>query len=125
MEQGDQDRARRHARKLERRAARARRSKWLGRVLFSMTGMGLLLLLRLNPGAIETIIAHLHDVPPRSQIATLQTPETVHVRSMPADVVPVRRGGTLPGNGPRAPERQVHSQADDVGQTLRSLSPGG
>ena len=125
MDMAQLDRARRHERKLERRAARTRRSKWLGRLLFSLTGMGLLLLLRLNPGAIEAVVAYLHDVPARSQIATLQSPETVQLRSMPADVVPVRRGGALPGTGTRAPQRDTQAQAEDVGQTLRALSPGG
>ncbi|WP_415402102.1 hypothetical protein [Tateyamaria sp. SN3-11] len=119
------DRARRHERKLERRAARTRRSKWLGRLLFSLTGMGLLLLLRLNPDAIEAAVAHLHDVPSRSQIATLQTPEAVQVRTMPTDVTPVRRGGALPGNGTRAPQADTQAQADNVAHKLRSLSPGG
>lgn len=125
MDMAQLDRARRHERKLERRAARTRRSKWLGRLLFSLTGMGLLLLLRLNPDAIEAAVAHLHDVPSRSQIATLQTPEAVHVRTMPTDVIPVRRGGALPGNGTRAPQGDTQAQADDVAHKLRSLSPGG
>ncbi|WP_189369204.1 hypothetical protein [Tateyamaria omphalii] len=85
-----------NARVLERRAARTRRSKWLGRLLFSLTGMGLLLALRMNPGILEDVVAMAHDVPPRAESSTFEKPADVHVRQMPKDVVPVRRGGTLP-----------------------------
>ncbi|WP_299045902.1 hypothetical protein [uncultured Tateyamaria sp.] len=113
----------RHARILNRRAARARRSKWLGRLLFSMSGMGLLLLLRMNPGIVEDVVALAHDVPPRTQTASFDAPQSVNVRQMPGDAVPVRRGGTLP-QATRAPD-DTQAQADAVARTLRALNPGG
>ena len=117
------DPAQRHARILERRAARARRSKWLGRVLFSLTGMGLLLVLRLNPGIVEDVVALAHDVPPRTQTASFDAPQDVSVRHMPGDAVPVRRGGTLPQTVSATDDTQA--QADAVARTLRALNPGG
>ncbi|MEX0371687.1 MAG: hypothetical protein AB3N09_13730 [Tateyamaria sp.] len=113
----------RHARILERRAARARRSKWLGRCLFSLSGFGLLLLLRLNPALVEDVVAVAHDVPRRTTTAEFEAPSTVQVRQMPRDVVPVRRAGVQPQ--PVSQSDQTQAQADAVARTLRGLSPGG
>ncbi len=113
----------RQARILNRRAARTRRSKWLGRLLFSLTGMGLLLALRLNPGIVEEVVAMAHDVPKRSQPANFEAPEPVHVRHMPRDVVPVRRAGTLPQTKMASDDTQ--QKADALANTLRGLNPGG
>ncbi|MBY5934234.1 hypothetical protein KUV51_14590 [Tateyamaria omphalii] len=113
----------RHARILERRAARARRSKWLGRVIFSMTGFGLLMILRMNPGIVEDVVALAHDVPPRTQDSSFEAPSDVHVRRMPTDAVPVRRlGSSAPG---QTEQVDIQAQADDVANTLRALTPGG
>lgn len=117
------DPAQRHARILERRAARARRSKWLGRMLFSLTGMGLLLVLRMNPGIVEDVVALAHDVPARTQTASFDAPQDVFVRHMPGDAVPVRRGGALPQGTSAADDTQA--QADAVARTLGALKPGG
>jgi len=125
MTQMTRDPARKHARTLERRAARARRSKWLGRLLFSLTGMALLLVVRMNPGIVEEVIAAAHDVPRQNTAAAFDAPDQVMVRRMPADVVPVRRGGALPGSGTHASPEHTQAQADAVGQTLRGLAPGG
>ena len=100
MVQVDCTRDARKARMLERRAARTRRSKWLGRVIFSLTGFGLLALLRMHPDIIEDIVAYAHDVPARHETATLAAPETVVVRTMPNDTVPVRRAGTVQATQP-------------------------
>ncbi|WP_299201958.1 hypothetical protein [uncultured Tateyamaria sp.] len=113
----------RQARILNRRAARTRRSKWLGRLLFSLTGMGLLLALRLNPGIVEEVVAMAHDVPKRSQPANFEPPEPVHVRNMPRDMVPVRRAGTLPQTQTASDDTQ--QQADAIANALRGLNPGG
>ncbi|MEL6620688.1 MAG: hypothetical protein AAFY39_10440 [Pseudomonadota bacterium] len=85
----------RKARVLERRAARARRSKWLGRMIFSLLGMGMLIGLRMHPDIVEDIVRLAHDVPPRTQHATLSAPTEVEVRHMPGDRVPVRRAGSV------------------------------
>ncbi|KIC50910.1 hypothetical protein [Tateyamaria sp. ANG-S1] len=113
-----------HARILERRAARLRRSNWLRRLVFSLTGMGLLLLLRMNPSVVEDVVAMAHDVPPRTQQQSgFEAPQDVHVRRMPTDAVPVRRlGATYPTN---TQQIDVQAQANDVAQTLRTLPPGG
>ncbi len=113
----------RHARILDRRAARARRSKWLGRVLFSFTGLGLLLALRMNPGFVEQVIAAAHDVPPRSHAAQFDAPADVQVRQMPRNAVPVRRGGT-PADAILASD-DTQAQADAVAKALRGLAPDG
>lgn len=121
MTQDQTDLAPRRARILERRAARTRRSKWLGRLLFSLSGMGLLLLLRTNPGIVEDAVAVAYGAPVQSEAATAQADG--QAGHMPKDVVPVRRGGALPqahANG-----SDTKAQADEVAQTLRNLSPGG
>ena len=48
MKKARLDRAGRQERTLDRRAARAQRSRWLGRLLFSLIGMALLLVLRMK-----------------------------------------------------------------------------
>lgn len=125
MDMAQLDRARALERRFERRAARTRRSKWLGRLLFSLTGMGLLLLLRLNPEMIANAVAWSQAGAGQSDPRVLSKPADVHVRVMPSDSVPVRRGGSLPGNGTHAPQGDTAAQADALGQTLRGLSPGG
>ncbi|WP_299375900.1 hypothetical protein [uncultured Tateyamaria sp.] len=112
-----------HDRVLARRNARARRSRWLGRALWSLTGIGLMSVLRLYPEATADALAYLHDVPPRTTQATLTQPETVEVRHMPRDTVPVRRAGALALTGPDPVAPQT--QANTLGQTLRDLKPGG
>ncbi|WP_299592088.1 hypothetical protein [uncultured Tateyamaria sp.] len=113
----------RHARILERREARTRRSKWLGRLLFSLMGMGLLLALRMNPGVVETVVAIAHDVQPQAQLSDFEKSKDVHIRQMPRDVVPVRRGGTLPQT--KTTHDDTQQQADAVANALRGLAPGG
>lgn len=126
MDMAQLDRARRLERTFERRAARAKRSKWLGRLLFSLTGVGLLLLLRMNPTMVADTVSYLHGSgTERAGPSVIAKPSDVHVRTMPSSAVPVRRGGTLPGNGTRAPQHDTHAQAEGVANTLRGLSPGG
>ncbi len=125
MDMAQLDRARALERTHDRRAARARRSKWLGRMLFSLIGMGLLLLVRLNPGLAADVVAWSHGVNGNGAAPTLSKPTDIHVRKMPSNVVPVRRGGDLPGGDTRAPQPDAQAQADAVGNALRSLSPGG
>ncbi|APX10843.1 hypothetical protein [Tateyamaria omphalii] len=113
-----------HARILERRAARTRRSNWLRRLVFSLTGVGLMLLLRMNPGLVEDVIAMAHDVPPRAQQdSSFDAPRDVHVRRMPTDAVPVHRLGATSPADPQQIDAQA--QANDVASTLRTLVPGG
>ena len=90
----------RKARILERRAARARFSTWLHRLTMSLFAMGLLAMLRLNPDILPNLVALAHDVPQRSQIARLEAPEDVTVRTMPNDMVPVRRAGHIETTDP-------------------------
>ena len=94
MDMVELHRAQERERVFERRAARTRRAKWLGGLLFSGTGMALMLVLRTNPDLADTIVAWSHgtDVPPA--LRTVEKPADIHVRAMPSDVVPVRRGGT-------------------------------
>lgn len=106
---------------LERRAARTRRSKWLGRLLFSLMGMGLLTALRMNPEIIEDVVAMAHDVPPRVESSSFDKPIDVHVRQMPRDVVPVRRGGTLPDTAAPTDMRQQEASAN----ALQGSASGG
>lgn len=124
MDTAETDRAQRHTRTLERRAARARRSRWLGRVLFSLTGMGLLLLIRMNPDMVGTIVAWSHNASAPAPERVLTPPSDIRISAMPGNSVPVRRGATPPGHGTRAPQQDANAQADAVADTLRSLSPG-
>ncbi|MEL6450191.1 MAG: hypothetical protein AAFQ19_02945 [Pseudomonadota bacterium] len=121
------DRARANERLYERRAARARRSKWLGRLLFSLMGMGLLLGLRTHPEIVSDVIVWAHGTkPPASaQQRTIAPPSDIHVRVMPSDAVPVRRANTLPGTGTRPATTDAQGQADALGQALRGFTPGG
>ncbi|MEL7132436.1 MAG: hypothetical protein AAGK77_08490 [Pseudomonadota bacterium] len=119
MKQKNPDQERRRARILERRAARARRSKWLGRLLFSLTGMGLVVLLRMNPGIVEDAVVLAYGQTSSEQSATSAVAE----RHMPKDAVPVRRGGALSQTAQTTTNAQ--DQADDVANRLRHLTPGG
>ena len=125
MDMAQLDRARAMERKFERRAARTRRSKWLGRLLFSLTGMGLLLLVRMNPGVVADVIVWSQGNPEAGQSRTIAKPTDIHVRGMPSNQMPVRRGGSLPGNGTRAPQGDTQSDADVVADALRGFNPGG
>ncbi|MEM8656038.1 MAG: hypothetical protein AAGF36_14955 [Pseudomonadota bacterium] len=113
----------RRARVLERRAARERRSKWLGRLLFSLTGMGLVVLLRMHPGIVEDAVRLAYGHPPAAQNDAIAAADDTQVRQMPKDVVPVRRGGALPQTS--RTDIDTQAQADDVANSLRSLAPGG
>ncbi|MEO0400877.1 MAG: hypothetical protein AAF214_00720 [Pseudomonadota bacterium] len=126
MDTAQLDRAHKLERTYQRRASRTRRSKWLGRVLFSLTGVALMLGLRSNPEVVADVV-HWAHAPQNGPVAprTIAKPSDIHVRIMPSDKVPVRRGGTLPGNGTSAPQQDTQTQADAVGNTLRGLSPGG
>ncbi len=126
MDMGQLDRAQHTERILNRRAARAKRSKWLGRLLFSLIGMGLLMLLRLYPETVADVVA-LAQMPKSEQHPQpmIQRPSDVLVRRMPNDAVPVRRGGALPGNGSSVPQTDTRAQADSIAQQLRDFAPGG
>lgn len=92
-------RAQKHERTLKRRAARARRSRWLGKLLFSLTGMGLLLVFRLNPELPEKVAIFIHDMQTWESAPAAPPDQTqAQVRFMPADKVPVRRGGISTGS---------------------------
>ena len=112
-------------RTLDRRAARARRSKWLSRVLFSVMGAGLLLFMRLNPAAMADIVAWAHNTNRGTQHSMLSHPVAIDVRAMPRDVVPVRRGTALPGHGTHAPADDTQAQTSASADTLRARKPGG
>ncbi|MEP4553607.1 MAG: hypothetical protein ABJR46_15820 [Tateyamaria sp.] len=110
-------------RKFKQREARSQRSKWLGRMIFSLTGMGLLLFLRLNPEVIIQAMSTAQSFKGEQDTASLSNASGTFVRKMPDSFVPVRRGGNLPGNGTSAPQQQTQSQADAVSNQLRELSP--
>ncbi len=103
MDMAELDRARSLERTYARRAARTRRAKWLGGALFSLTGMGLMLVLRLNPDLVEGIAALTPGTHVPEDLRVIEEPEEIQVRTMPRDVVPVRRGSALPGGGTRPP----------------------
>jgi hypothetical protein len=126
MDMGQLEPARRNARILGRRATRAKRSKWLGRLLFSLTGMGLLLVLRLNPEMVADAVSYAQST--RSEAAArpmIGTPSDVLVQRMPGNAVPVRKGGTLPGNGTHPAQNNTQAQAETLGQQLGNMRPGG
>lgn len=98
MEMTEIHRARANERMFERRAARTRRAKWLGRVVFSMTGMALTLTLYLNPNLASQLVEWTQGTDVPQALRTAEKPVDVYVRSMPSDVIPVRRGSTPFGN---------------------------
>ena len=110
-------------RKFDRRAARAKRSKWLGKLLFSLLGMSLFLTLRLNPEFVTSAMSAFQGIEEESAPPTATAPADAHVRRMPGGVVPVRRGNSLPGDGKSASQIDGQSEADAVGAQLRDLSP--
>lgn len=124
MEMAQLDCARRNERKLQRRAGRARRSKWLGRLLFSLTGMGLMILLRMNPAIVADVVAYAHRAD-QSRPPIIGKPSDVRVRVMPADAVPVRRGNTPPVKITAPSEPDAQAQAEAVGARLKNMNPGG
>jgi hypothetical protein len=90
------DRARKHERKLARRAARARRSKWLGRLLFSLTGVAMMLGLRANPEVVEDVVAWAVTANSASaQAGSAVDPTDQLVSAMPRNSVPVRRANSV------------------------------
>lgn len=128
MDMAQLDRAQSMERTFARRAARTQRSKWLTRFLLSMTGMGLMLFVRLNPSVVEDVMAwsqgtsHTTAQPAFTKPADARATDK-RVRVMPSNFVPVRRGGDLPGNGNHAPQGDAQAQADAVSKTLHGLSP--
>ncbi len=85
-----------------------------------------MLLLRTHPEAVSNIVVYL-NTPDKAQNETtlLGQPADKAVRKMPTSTVPVRRGGSLPGNGAKAPSHDTQTQADAVSAKLRRLNPGG
>ncbi|MEM6372022.1 MAG: hypothetical protein AAF727_04495 [Pseudomonadota bacterium] len=87
------DRAQAQERVYARRARRTRLSKWLGGVVLSVVGMGLMLVMRLNPELTEDLIAMSNGTHVPEEVRVAERPEDLRVRAMPSDAVPVRRGG--------------------------------
>ncbi|WP_299281203.1 hypothetical protein [uncultured Tateyamaria sp.] len=115
-----------HARVLKRRARRTRLSKWLGRLIFSLIGVGLMLGLRAYPNVVQDVIAWAHDTPQAGATnRAFAKPSEVRTRIMLTDKVPVRRGNALPGHGATPPANDTQAQADAIGHTLRTFDPGG
>ncbi|WP_299151063.1 hypothetical protein [uncultured Tateyamaria sp.] len=115
-----------HARVLKRRARRTQLSKWLGRLIFSLMGVVLMLGLRAYPNVVEDVIAWAHDTPRAgSPDRVFAKPSEVQTRIMLTDKVPVRRGNTLPGHGTSPPGNDTQAQADAIGHTLSTFDPGG
>ncbi|MEO9575467.1 MAG: hypothetical protein ABJ263_08325 [Tateyamaria sp.] len=91
-------RARAHERAFERRAARTRRVKRLVGTLFALIGAGLMFSLFLHPQLISDAVAWSHGTDVPEALRTVEKSDDTHVRSMPSNVVPVRRGGGAFGN---------------------------
>ena len=117
-------RAHRNERKLQRRAARARRSQWLGRLVFSLAGMGLFLVVRMNPEMLNDTVAYVQNHK-NTAPQMITKPADIRVRTMPASAVPVRRGGNLPGHTRQIPRDSTQSQAETISAQLTNMAPGG
>lgn len=118
----------RHERTLRRRSGRARRSRWLGRLVFSLTGMGLVLLLRVNPEIVADTVSYV-SAADQNQRGVITRPSDVQVRTMPASAVPIRRGGSLQaqapqGTGPDMQNPDLQNQADALSVQLANMRPG-
>ncbi len=111
-----------HIRTLERRAARTRRSKWLSRIIFSLSGFGLMLFLRFNPEVALDVVTWVEIQRENSEVARdLSLPQ---VRIMPLDRVVVRRG-TQTEPRPQVSSKDAQAQADSVSHTLQNFKVGG
>ncbi len=107
---------------LERRAKRARRPKWLGRLLFSLIGVGIFLVLRMHPTLVTDVVAYAHQ-PDSSSPPVIGRPSDIQVRIMPTDAVPVRRGLHQPQSTTARTEPNMHATA--VSTKFKSITPGG
>lgn len=124
MKQAKIDPTHQHERILNRRAGRARRSRWLGRLVFSLTGMGLLLMLRMNPTIVADVVGYVYaaDHATPSMVAK---PSDIRVRVMPGNTVPVRRAGTLQEKTSQSAQPDTQAQANAVGTQLKDMDLGG
>ncbi|MEP1522667.1 hypothetical protein [Ascidiaceihabitans sp.] len=107
---------------LARRAARARRSRWLSKVTLFALGLGATLFIRTQPEATAQIMAWVQQSSTQStRHADLRVPK---VRTMPLDQVTVNRGGVrntqTPSQGATA-----QGQADALGRALKQMKVGG
>lgn len=107
---------------LARRAARARRSRWLSKVTLFALGLGASFFIRTQPEATAQIVAWVHQSSMQhTRHADLSVPK---VRAMPLDHVTVNRGGArntqTPSQGATA-----QGQADAVGHALKQMKVGG
>ncbi len=98
MEMSEVYRARAHERAFERHAARTRRAKLLASTLFALTGAGLMFSLFLHPQLISDAVAWSHGTDVPEALRTVDRADDTHVRSMPSNAIPVRRGSGSFGN---------------------------
>ena len=98
MEMAEVYRARAHERAFERRAARSRRVKRLVGTIFALIGAVMMFSLFLHPQLMSDVVAWSHGADVPEALRTAEQSDDLHVRSMPSDAVPVRRGGGAFGN---------------------------
>ncbi|SPH20476.1 hypothetical protein ASD8599_01212 [Ascidiaceihabitans donghaensis] len=107
---------------LARRAARARRSRWLSKVTLFALGLGAAFFIRTQPEATAEIMAWVQQSSTQyTRHADLTVPK---VRAMPLDKVTVNRGGALnPQTSSQGETAQ--GQADALGRALKQMKVGG
>ena len=101
-----------YAKTLKRREARARRSKWLGRVTFYCAVLGMTFTLRMNPTLTNDIAGYIATNASHQGAAALDNPST---SSMPKNRVKVRKG--ISRNLEITPQ-DSQDMADDLGRDL-------
>jgi hypothetical protein len=107
-----------YLRTLEKREARARRSQKMGRVLFGLLGICVMLTIRMNP-ALATEIATYITQHSAEQARTL--PGVQPVAQMPISTVKVRKGT---GFGTQPATNDSQAMAQDLGQMLSQMKVG-
>ena len=107
-----------HARVLARREARAHRSKRLGRFLFSIFGIFLMIGLRMNPAIADDIAGFVIGLSDE-QHTTVHAHEPTS--NMPKNRVKVRKG--IPSDQD-TPSQNTHALAQELGKKLRTQKVG-
>ena len=107
-----------YARTLERREARARRSKTLGRFVVMGFGVCVMLTLRMNPALATDFATYFAETPARQ---TSLLPGAQPVAQMPLNKVKVRKGT---GFGTQTNGHDSQAVAQDLGHHLGSIKVG-
>lgn len=92
--------------------------------MFSLTGMGLLLVLRMNPTIVADVVTYVHAGDHAGPSMSAK-PSDIRVRTMPGNTVTVRRAGSLQKDTRHSAQPDPQAQANAVGTQLKDMDLGG